>query len=1051
MKYLIYLSLVSGLWAGQSIVTSPSSYVRNLSVPSFSPTHSLPIRVEFEIHDWSGTGYPNACQACGFYSQIPGDGTMHVYSYWDTSGYSYNIPLPGTPNPVYVRLMRDPVALTQSVEAWDYTGTLIYSYAQSIVNAVGSSDGVDVGNMNVSTAFFRVHNTLLPMNSTPPLTSDGTSAIMWWKFDGTLADSAGTNPALMTSGSPSYVATPYQTPVSIVRTAIFPLWGNTSSMRTGVANGLTGNYSYSQADSSSAVTCLWSQLSGPSTLTFTSTTNCAPNVTNVIWGDYNLQLVVTDVNSNTASNSAHIGAVTTDSNWVIQDPDPNVAKIFGKMIAFGHNPWGYMDERALYATTARYAAYNSLGINPPTWQTNFPGTVSYRYGGDTSLNGRGTTLCAPLATGATSATLCDASKLDFTAIPTRILVMSNYYSTSVELHVTGVVGNVVSFDTVTQIVGGTIPNPWPIGTQVGQAKVIGSGTNFLSNICNPANSSWTLSMYYTRADGSSAQTNWTRTGCESDTTLYLANNNHDVSGLNNTVFTGMHYTYSNIPGYTTQYGVDFYGEELAHYALWKRSGLDSAKVAARLIAGQYVSSPYLSGGDGIGISPLLYGGGVIGAIASAVIDPGYVSWSDLVGFGKAALPIADVTTSGGSCNGNDTRDSSYYLSILALLAQFDPDPVRRANWLAGTKLSYTRETTCKQTDNSWANAGYKWGANYPALTLTNGSTNATGTGLSSNMCYGTNTGTITVTNGSANATGTGFVNSNKINIWTGTQLGVYKYSYTDATHITLAALWPFASGTYNYLIENSDNLTVIGNDTNDTTNLQQNYACTYVSSTQLTLNRPWMGANTSTGYLFQSNAPGYNQLVYQMGIKDKQLEWSRQADNTHDWQSLINAESGWMMNNAYDSVTGGLFYTRVLQACEPPTSVPNTPLFDSRTPGCNQSTYGPFLAQARALSAEGGTSFGTYYNNNVTPSNKSYIDTVYGNMFGYAPYTAGGVATSPYQASNLDNVSLANYKYTGFFFGMGMTHRWPAERLTGTGGTTIGTQSNGVAMKGVML
>lgn len=1035
MKKLVFLVIIFliNAFAGQSIVTTAASYAWNLGVPSFSPTHNTPIRVEFEVHAWNtASGFPILSHAAGLYAQFPGDGYMHIYSYWDTSGYSYNILMPVTTNPVYIRTQRDPVAMTQSVEAWNYLGVRFYSNSQSITDTADATGGIIVGAATIDTAFFRVHNTLVPMNSKPPLTSDGTAAVLWWKFDGSLADSAGSNPATMSSGSPTYTATPYQGPLAILRTLIAPLWGNTSSIRTGVSNGLDGTFSYTQADSSSTVTCLWSQLAGPTTLTFDNTGSCLPNVTNVSWGDYNLQLQVTDVASATNTASTHIGAVTTDANWVIQDPDPNVKKLFGNMIAFGHNPWGYMDERALFATTSRGDAYTSLGINPPTWATNLTGTVSYRFGGDTSLNSRGTTLCASLAPTDLTATVCDATKLDFTTLPTRVLVMTNYYGTSTELHVTNVVGNVLTIDSQTAVVG-TPPNPWPNGSQVGQIKVTGTGTNFLSTFCNAGNPTWQPTLWYTRPDGSNAQMVWTKTGCESNTTLYLVPT-HDISYLNNTVFSGKNYSYANFPGYTGAFGVDFYGEEIAHYALWKRSGLTSALTTARVMASQYVSSPYLSGGDGVGLSPLYYGGGVIGAIISAVIDPGYVSWSDLVGFGNLAVPVANLAGS-GACNNFDTRDSSYPLAILALLAQFDPNGARRAAWLTAVQQSYTREQSCRQPDNSWANSGYKWSnSQWPAVTMTNGSTNVTGTGFSSGMCYSIASGNITVTAGSASATGTGFVNSNKITIWDGTHYASYQYQYIDATHITLGANWPYSSGTYTHVIENNDNLTVIGATVNDTTNLQQNYSCTFNSSTQLTLNRPWGGSN-GTFYLFQYNLPGYNQQPYMMGMKEKQLEWSRQADNTHDWQALKVAATTWTYNYGADlTVSGGLFYGRVLQACEPVTTPPVSPTFFARTPNCNNGLSAAGQGAARTLTAEGNQAFVDYYQINNTIPVKNANDTLYGNTWGLAQYTTGGVPTSSVQADSLSDVALASYKYTGFFFGMGMSHQWPAERLVSSGG-----------------
>ena len=50
----------------------------------------------------------------------------------------------------------------------------------------------------------------------------------------------------------------------------------------------------------------------------------------------------------------------------------------------------------------------------------------------------------------------------------------------------------------------------------------------------------------------------------------------------------------------------------------------------------------------------------------------------------------------------------------------------------------------------------------------------------------------------------------------------------------------------------------------------------------------------------------------------------------------------------------------------------------------------------------------------------------------YGPYTTEGVySDSNYVRDENGNNSLASYKWPGFFFGMGMAHRWPAVRLGG--------------------
>jgi hypothetical protein len=57
---------------------------------------------------------------------------------------------------------------------------------------------------------------------------------------------------------------------------------------------------------------------------------------------------------------------------------------------------------------------------------------------------------------------------------------------------------------------------------------------------------------------------------------------------------------------------------------------------------------------------------------------------------------------------------------------------------------------------------------------------------------------------------------------------------------------------------------------------------------------------------------------------------------------------------------------------------------------------------------------------------------VYGSIWGNPNFTTGNVyADSSYVRDENSDNSLGAYKWTGFFFGMGMSHQWPAVRLGG--------------------
>ena len=1048
-RVLLGLIAVACAFGGQSL-SNTSVSAKNDSFPSHGQGNA--VRVEFYLHDWpsspsSQSGYVVLSHALGFWAQYLGNGHLFVGSYWSSEGSSFNIDLTTLPTSgVYVRWQHDPTAHTESVEAWDTNGVRVM-YSTLPAHSTSDTDGgIAAGGASTGLAFFRVHSTLVALNSRPPVTSDNANTVLNWKLDGNLADSSGNGWTAVsyTGAAVNYMATPNQGVVAKIKTAGSPAWSDWSSLRAGKDNQLDGTASYSQSDTSATVTYSWLKTAG-GTVLWDSTLNqssATPVVRGLVFGTYTFGLTVTDGTS-TNSTSLTVGAVATDDNYVVVNADPNVDKIFGPMMAFGHGPWGYMDERAMSATKLRAAAYTSQGLNPPSWKVPFAGTVAYRFNGDTDFNGRGTTLASSTTTTATTLSVTDATLLDFTDLPTRLLLAPNYgaamwYSNAEEVRICSVSGNTLTVCSGGRANHGTA-TAWPSGTKVGQLKIKGSGTSFLSTICASAYAGYDVALHYTRPDTSDGQMTQPVSGCESDTTLYLSWVAHDVGTLNNQVFSGVQYGAANFPSYVGQYGANFYGEDLAHRALYYRSGWTPARDAANVMSSQYVSSPYVSGGDGLGWSPLYYGGGAIAAIAGAVLDSSSgVNWADLRGLASKSAPNADVTSGYGACNGYDTRDNGYALGIIALMAAFDPSPSSRATWAAAVQQAWTREQTCKGTDNSWANSGFKWTTGqFPVMTMTNGSATVTGTGFPTGMCGGVASGSMTVTNGSASATGTGFVSGAKIAI-VGTRGGQpfhawYRYQLNSSTSITMSVLWPGDSGTVSYLIESDADQTTIGSNTDDA-QLQKNWSCTWNSSTLLTLNRPWDGPSGSGYYMYRSNLVGFNQQPYMLGIKQKEFEWNALSDTSHDWHGLSGLLGGWLYSTGFDQVTKGLYYGRVLEACEPATTPPTSPLFDDRVFNCSLGLNAATVRQARVLNAEGMSGLVAYYNAAPDSTRKAQIDEAFGSVWGNPAMTTGGVATPSdgyYVIDENSDLSLAAYKWTGFFFGMGMAHQWPAARLGG--------------------
>ena len=180
---------------------------------------------------------------------------------------------------------------------------------------------------------------------------------------------------------------------------------------------------FPQSDLDAAVNCSWRLMSGPSQLIWSDTNSCKPTINGLTFGDYEFALEVTDRTGQQSYSTTHIGAVAMDDDGVVIQSDPKVTEIFGPMIAFGKNPWGYADERALTATRLRYAAYAAQNLLTPSWETPQAGTVSYLYNGRSSSGATPTTLCAAVADAATtSIVVCDAARLDLSELPARIFI-----------------------------------------------------------------------------------------------------------------------------------------------------------------------------------------------------------------------------------------------------------------------------------------------------------------------------------------------------------------------------------------------------------------------------------------------------------------------------------------------------------------------------------------------------------------------------------------------------------------------------------------------------
>jgi hypothetical protein len=553
-------------------------------------------------------------------------------------------------------------------------------------------------------------------------------------------------------------------------------------------------------------------------------------------------------------------------------------------------------------------------------------------------------------------------------------------------------------------------------------------------------------LHFTRlGGGGDAMASWTPTACESNTRLYLNTSigGHDIQGYKGVAFSGQQYSYG-YPGYINQSntgGVNFYGESLAHRALYLRSGYNKAHEAANMLDDHWVRFPGERGGVVGAGSPLIRGGGVIGAIVCVVTDPTCkIGWPDVRGY----IQQGASTAANSSCLDWDSRDSGYLGAWLTQGALFDPDTSPggyRQQWRTALTQWDFRDQTCKRSDFSFANQAQYFNPSGPFISLTNGSATGTGTDLPAGICAGIAKGQATVTNGSATITATSgtFDTTAGGIILNGVKNGnpfpaYYQFQRTGATTGTMSVLWPGLTGSVTFMTTDGsvDAATVFGTDTNDS-DLALQYGCIRTSGTQITLDRPW-GGNTAPHHIFRfpgTGAAGFGQQPFMASINALRLDWGSYLDTTlgTHFGAVRNGVADWIHDVGYDSETHGVHYGRVFQFAE--STGTGVAGFAWKVPGV---TYGPGQTTvSRAVAGEIQPTLRFYYlSKNGSLAAQNWGDTVYGAIWGNCALTKPGYACDQnfVQGENSDN-SFHMGKWTGFFFGVGMAHQWPAVRVGG--------------------
>lgn len=1091
-----FAALALPAFAGQSIQYGPQT-ISNTAIRL-----TINNRVEFRIHDWTPNSYTHLIAGTGVWPTYQGATGWVAYlanqtgvgegvslrNTWD-DGLGSFIPVDGMTD-VSVRAQHNVIAKADEYEGWS-NGSRFYAVSVPYTTETNTGSGLVMGYGNepvVNVAFMRVLSTLVPMNSRAPVTfSQDASCVFEWKFEGDLSDSCGGNyPANYAYGSPgvfipTYVPTPVLAPYASIKSN-WRSWADVTTARAGFPMPLDGTSSYSQSDTSAAVTWAWKQLSGPSRLFWDSLTSGTPAPTGVIFGDYRIALTVCDNTSACTTTAVDVGAVAQDSKGIVIPADPNVTALYGDMMTWGKIPWGSADRLNKRALDLRVPAYQAAGWlgNSSRWEKVGAGTVSYTWDGTgTPLGDKSCPngLAADVPAGSMFVVVTNAACIDLSTLPTRILLFNGGAETEVRI-----CAQTIPTPNILAICAGSEPAAaWSAGSMVGQFKVTGVGTDFLNDpnaaVCPKGASPGAAARIDLRANltvdtAGIGEWFWFVTGCESPTTLYIdpVNGAHDITLLDALPQTGRQYSFdanAANEGFFANAaiaGTFFYAENTMARSLYFRSGLDEAKNAADLIDCCLLNSPW-GNPIGNGYAPLVTGGPVIGSFFAAILgSDGAPSWASLRSYAEQGEEYVNTTATSG-CNVYDQRNTGYAYEWVGYAGTYDPDPIWRARWQKDIVQMAANDAACKTADNSFTNSylfnpsgsrggGLGYNGGFGPLTLTNGSTTVSAPGgLPAAACIGTAQGFATVVHGSSvitvTAGSTPFPSSGFDALTlAGVSGGAPFASQFMAANGNLAVLWPYDSGTVSWMSTStnngSTNMLTFGTDNNDTANLSHGFNCIANADGTLTLDHAWPGATGSTYVGNLSNVVGTGVQPFYLGVRALGTGFlSRVTDPAlaavaSFYQKLSSGIAHWLHDVGTDIASLTTNYGVGYQLCSPVNPPSSSASFSAKSPGCNYTTGSKdSMSVGREQNAEIANAISELYIASPTAANLAWGDQMYGAVFGNPAFDAAGAYSDPASdatnlaPTNLSDASLANGKWPGFFFGMGAAWRWPAVRLGG--------------------
>lgn len=400
-------------------------------------------------------------------------------------------------------------------------------------------------------------------------------------------------------------------------------------------------------------------------------------------------------------------------------------------------------------------------------------------------------------------------------------------------------------------------------------SVIGVGTHFLSTICNAdgsLNGATGIVIHYPHSDGQGdGYDRWPATGCVSDTELTLASQYHQYDTTVPSSISNVHWGDDRGRGWWEYNGAppNYYDNVLAFYALYYRSGLTKYLTAARKLADRFWMCPEMDRGRGqvFGAS-LSRATSIIGLYARSVDNPPASMVAGLHrlidGFwvyfsNDPGSPGFDYDWGWGGLW--DLREVAYHLNVAAICALVDTDATYKSKcrgWL-GQALPNIFQPK-QQADGGW-------GTIYPRTNSWDASTS------------------VTLTHGSTTVTGVG----------------------------TSWASGSFPS--YIWFIDNPATfpMSVTAGD-------PVGYYVTWVSGTELTLDRAYEGTTGTHGYQYHNESVGYTISPFMEGILSIGFDLAAKALATDDpTNSALAAQfhldtANWLRTIGYNPASQGMWY-----------------------------------------------------------------------------------------------------------------------------------------------